>query len=93
MAKSKTKAKAKKVKELKGEIIHHGSLYDVMCNGKNHYVVSLWGSEVQCGCFCKKAKYKKNGFTPDLLKTPVVKDGVKLEKSATMEWLERIGVL
>lgn len=90
MSKFKTK---KNNNELIGKLIHKGSIYDVFCNSKNHYLVSNFGTLVQCGCFCKKSKFKKNGFTKDLLKTPTVNDGVKIEKTATMEWLEKIGVL
>lgn len=97
MAKAKTKAKPKakvsKPKALKGKVIHQGDLCDVVCNGKNHYSVSRWGVDRMCGCFCKKAAFKKKGFTIDLLKTPTVEDGVAVEKSATMEWLEDMGVL
>jgi hypothetical protein len=90
MTKPKTKIKSK---ELKGKIIHQGDIHDVICNGKNHYAVSRLGTELQCGCFCKKPKFKKYGFTMDLLRTPSVKDGVKIEKSATMLWLEEQGIL
>jgi hypothetical protein len=86
-------AKKKKSKSLVGQVIYQGDLYDVVCNGKNHYTVSEWGTERQCGCFCKKSAYKKRGFTSDLLKTPAVDDGVTPEKSATMEWLSGLGVL
>lgn len=87
------KSKVKKSKDLKGRVVHDGSIYDVVCNGKNHYIVSDFGTLIQCGCFCRKPKFKKNGFTKDLLRTPVVNDGIKIEKSATIEWLEKIGVL
>lgn len=94
MSKAKPKKKTSpKPKALKGKIIYKGDLYDIFCNGKNHYAVSRWGTDRQCGCFCKKSSFKKKGFTFDLLKTPIVDDGVVVEKSATMQWLEEIGVL
>jgi len=95
MSKKEAKSKRlnKKAQQLKGKVIYEGDLIDVVCNGKNHYAVSRWGVERQCGCFCKKASFKKHGFTAELLKTPPVEDGVVCEKTATMQWLEEMGVL